>query len=310
MIREEAISKMIAPGQRRKGKWRDGVIQIHITRACDRACYSCTQASNLLLKPDFITLENFEIAVKSLVGYFGVVGMFGGNPALHPDFPELCNILAKYIPREQRGLWCNNPMKHGKLMSTIFNPKHSNLNVHQSQEAYNAFKRDWPECKPCGLNEDSRHSPVYASMIDMDVPESQRWELISKCDINHHWSAMIGQFRGQPRAWFCEIAGGQAMLMQNDPEYPDTGIYPDQGWYRKPLIDFANQIDQHCHNCAVPLKGRGQLANSTTDKEQTTKYYLPVFKPKHNREVEVVESADQLGTPLGLMTDYIGNSKK
>jgi len=310
MIKQDAINRMIAPGQRRKGKWRDGVIQIHLTRACDRSCYSCTQASNLLIKPDFITLENFEIAVKSLVGYFGVVGIFGGNPALHPQFPEICEILAKYIPREQRGLWCNNPMKHGKLMSQIFNPRHSNLNVHQSQEAYNAFRRDWPESKPCGLTEDSRHSPVYASMIDMDIPEEQRWELISKCDINHHWSAMIGQFRGQPRAWFCEIAGGQAMLMQNDPDYPDTGIYPTEQWYKKPIVDFSDQIEQHCHRCAVPLKGRGQLANSTTDKEQTTKYYLPVFKPKHNREIELVESAEQLGTPLGLMTDYIGNSKK
>lgn len=308
MNEAEALQRMKAPGARKPGKWREGVIQIHVTRACDRSCYACTQGSNLKGRNPAITLENFEACVRSLRGYHGVVGVFGGNPATHPQFPELCQILADHIPFEQRGLWCNNPMGHGTLMREIFNPQYSNLNVHQSREAFSEFKRDWPESRPVGLQNDSRHSPVFASLLDMGVPESKRWELISGCDINQHWSAMCGQFRGEPRAWFCEIAGAQSMLHQFDPSYPDTGMPVTDGWWRLPMEKFADQVRHHCHQCGVPMRGRGQLANATGEAEQTTKTYLPVFTPKRERAVNVVESPEELGSPLRSMVDYIGNS--
>ena len=311
MNEQEALREMVAPGDKRPGKWRQGVIQIHVTRACDRACYACTQASNLAGSVPMITLENFEIAVKSLAGYFGVVGIFGGNPALHPKFPELCEIFRQHIPYPQRGLWCNHPKGHGRVMRETFNPRISNLNVHQSMEAYLEFRRDWPECQPVGLKEDSRHSPVLVSMIDMNVPEATRWRLISNCDINQHWSALIGQFRGKPRAWFCEIAGAQAMLHQNHADYPDTGIYPEPEWWRRPMQDFADQVRHHCHRCGVPLRGHGQLANAVDEDEQTTVTYLPVFKPKRpGRKVQCVATADQLGVPLDSTVDYLGNSNR
>lgn len=312
MNEQECLKKMVAPGANRPVKWRGGVIQILITRACDRACYACTQNSQLGGKPVMITPENFETCVKSLKGYFGVVGIFGGNPALHPKFPELCEILEQHIPFEQRGLWCNHPKGHGKLMRKIFNPSYSNLNVHQSPEAFAEFKRDWPESHPVGLQDDSRHSPVLVSMKDLGIPEEERWELISNCDINQNWSALMSQFRGEPRAWFCEIAGAQSMIMENDPSYPDTGFFPEIGWWEKPMEHFKEQVRFHCHQCGVPLRGYGQLGNDKPPTpEQVTKTYLPIFKPKdRNRPVEVVTDRSQLGEPLGKTTDYIGNSKR
>lgn len=255
MTEKECLDKMIAPGTRRPHKYLDGVVQIHITRACDLGCYNCTQGSQLGGKTTFMSPEHFEQAVLSLKGYFGVVGVFGGNPCLSPHFPEYCKILQKHVSFTQRGLWSNHPRGHGKICRETFDPSHSNLNVHLSREAYSEFKRDWPECSPVGLTQDSRHSPCYVAMKDVlrktcpecvekglrgrkvvsddpltgveilcqfckgveSVPdESKAWELISDCDINKHWSAMMGVFRGQLRAWFCEIAGAQAMLHQWD----------------------------------------------------------------------------------------------
>ena len=82
------------------------------------------------------------------------------------------------------------------------------------REAYDEFRRDWPEARPFGLDKDSRHSPVYLDMTELVPDEAERNRLISGCDINQHWSAMIGVFRGQLRGYFCEIAGAQAMLKQ------------------------------------------------------------------------------------------------
>ena len=73
--------------------------------------------------------EHFEQAVRSLGFpcrqaqghiYFGVVGLFGGNPALSPHFEAYCRILKGLVPYAQRGLWCNHPCGKGKLMRETF----------------------------------------------------------------------------------------------------------------------------------------------------------------------------------------------
>jgi hypothetical protein len=329
MTEKECLSRMIAPGTRRPGKFRDGVIQIWVTRACDKACFGCTQGSNLASMPGRITVPQFAEACKSLGGYFGVVGMFGGNPAMHPNFEELCDVMAQHIPFEQRGLWCNNPIKPERAtkMRATFNPNVSNLNVHLDKQAFTMFKEFWPECMPFGLSQDSRHSPPYVAMKDVIADEGERWALIADCDINKHWSAMIGVFRGELRAWFCEIAGAQAMLHQNNPDYPDTGIPVNQDgvlivydrpgsapgnvrkkWWELPMSAFTDQVRKHCHDCGVPLRGYGQLAQAERGVEQTSATHLSIYNPKKSRHVEIVTSREQLGKPLAKMTDYLGNA--
>ena len=167
MNEQECLDRMIAPGQLRPSKpYRGGVIQVWVTRACDKACFHCTQGSNYGGKPEFITVEQFRDACRSLRGYFGVVGMFGGNPALHPQFEELCAVMREEVPTEQRGIWSNNPMtvEKARIMRATFNPGYSNLNVHLDRKAYDLFKEEWPECGPVGLERDSRHAPVFVAI--------------------------------------------------------------------------------------------------------------------------------------------------
>lgn len=407
MNEQECISKMIAPGTRRPGKYREGVIQIWVTRHCDKSCYGCTQGSNLRYNmvtqanftdgrepikfQQFITPEQFEQAVISLKGYYGVVGVFGGNPAIHPNFEELCNIIKKHIPFEQRGIWSNNPITitNARLMKETFNPAVSNLNVHLDPIAYQLFREGWPQSHPVGLHEDSRHSPPYVAMRDVVLEncsyclgtgkdpvtdlaltndnctvckgtgkisdDDKIWELISNCDINKHWSAMIGVFRGELRAWFCEIAGAQAMLHQHEPDYPDTGTpivltteqakeYTLEGihqwrfkpiedgvditpewfanrseekwlkWWELPMQSFTHQVRKHCFDCGIPLRGYGELAQSTSPEsvEQISFTHYKVFNPKRkDRSVTMVTDLQQLGTErLQNITKYLQNSKK
>jgi len=314
MNETEALAKMISPGMPRRRKPLGGVLQIWVTRACDKSCFNCTQGSNLSGNPGMITLEQFEQACISLKDYFGVVGVFGGNPALHPEFETLCDILSKHIPSPRRGLWCNHPKGHGQKMRETFNPSVSNLNVHLDETAYQEFKRDWPESRPFGLDKDSRHSPVYVAMKDVIEDESERWKLISSCDINHHWSAMIGVFRGELRGYFCEIAGAQAMLHQNEPDYPDLGVAVEPGWWKRHMQDpeFSSQVRFHCHRCGVPLRGHGELAQSDQGISQTSLAHMLVYLPKKNdRNVQVATDREQLKEhPSKLFTDYMGGASQ
>lgn len=298
MNRTAAISQMLPPGRRRPGKYMEGVIQIWVTRMCDQACTHCTQACNYSVKglgQRFITPKQFEAAVVSLKDYWGVVGMFGGNPAIHPLFNELCHIIERHIPKNRRGIWCNNPLTVEKaiLMRRVFNPSHSNINVHMNQRAWSLFKQGWPECQIVGLDRDSLHSPVFTSIKDLVPLEEDRWNYISNCDINKHWSPMIGVFRGELRAWFCEIAGSISMLRQDDLDFPDIGLEVSHGWWKKPIQNWTDQIDVCCHRCGVPLRGRGRSAvGDHTD--LITPDYTSFCKPIKTRFVKMVYSLDQI----------------
>lgn len=306
-----------------------GVLQICVTRSCDMACFGCTQGSNLQGKKWMMSVEQFSTAVQSLKTYFGIVGVFGGNPALHPQFDQLCEVMREHIAFTQRGLWCNHPRGNGKYMRGVFNPFHSNLNVHLSRDAYDEFVRDWPECAPVlkGLDPewpeaqvitdlqqrafrvgDARHSPVYVAMKDVIMDEEERWRLIGNCDVNQYWSAMINVFRGELRGWFCEIAGAQAVLHQDEPNYPDLGVPINNEWWNRGMDSFDAQVRFHCENCGFPLRGYGDLAIGGK-KEQVSKTHENIYKPKNKlREVELVTELYQL-KPNALMrgTDYVQN---
>src|SRR5579862_4022954 len=144
------------------------------------SCFGCTQGSNLAGRPSFMPVEMFDVACASLRGYFGVVGVFGGNPAMHPEFPAICEVMRRHFPMEQCGLWCNDIMSEEKAVAAraTFNPRYSNLNVHLSQQAHDDFMRWWPESRPFGLHQDSRHSPPFVAMRDVVASEAERWELI------------------------------------------------------------------------------------------------------------------------------------
>ncbi len=304
--------KMVLPRDHRPHVWRNGILQIWTTRACDRSCFGCTQGSNLAGKPEFITPDQFRVAVDSLKDYFGVVGVFGGNPCIHPQFDELCSILRGAIAWEQRGLWSNHPKGRGRTAAVTFNPAYSNLNVHESKEAWDEFSRDWPECRPYlkGLAGDSRHAPPFVAMKDVIADEAERWKLIETCDVNRNWSAMICVFRGQLRGYFCEIAASQAMLHQDEPDYPDLGVPIVPGWWQQGSAAFDHQVRKHCHECGVPLRGHGATANSGPS-EQVSETHRGIYNPKRpGRVVELVTDLVQLGSPLKRVTDYIENGAR
>lgn len=310
MNEQGALDRMVPPSQRRPGIYLGGILQILVTRACDKACHGCTQGSNLAGKPVMITPEEYEQAVVSLKDYFGVIGMFGGNPAMHPKFAELCAILRRHIPFERRGLWCNNLLGKGAVARETFNPDHSNLNVHCDQAAHDEFWRDWPEArhKLKGLEKDSKHSPPFVAMRDVGVPESVRWDLISRCEVNRNWSAMICPVPGVGlRGFFCEIAGAQAMLHAGDPAWPDLGVKITPGWWKEPMGRFADQVRHYCHRCGIPMNREGELAIGGTT-EEVSETHLAIYRPKvKDRRVRLVtvDNVDERAA-AGRAIDYLG----
>lgn len=320
-----------------------GVLQILVTRACDRDCVGCSQGSQLGGKPSMMTPEQFEQACDSLAGYPHVIGLFGGNAPINPHFETICEIFRSKFPnKEQRGLWSNNPFNKGAVMRETFAPHHSNLNVHLDRASFDRFWNQWPESRPYlkGLDPswpeaaeitgqhqrasrigDSRHGPPLVAMKDLDLlpgnienSEENRWELISTCDISRNWSAACGVVRGKVVGFACEVAYAQAALHEYDVDYPDTGLdvtqrYDGKLWWQLGMDSFSGQVRKHCHECGIPLRGFGDLA-ATGNTDQVSPTHSNIFKPKNrNRRVELVTRLEQLGDKhLARSTDYIQNA--
>ncbi len=121
---------------------------------------------------------------------------------------------------------------------------------------------------------------------------------------------MICVFRGELRGFFCELAGSQAMLHQYD-AHPDLGIPIEEGWWKKPIESFQKQICYYCHRCGIPLRGKGELAQSTSNesKEQVSLTHFPQYKlKKPDRLVQLVTSLEQVNPDsVQHVTQYLRN---
>lgn len=294
----------MVPPRKKRATYHGGILQIWVGRMCNKACFGCTQGSQLAGKPGMIAVEQFERAVESLADYWGTVALFGGLATLHPRFPELCEILRRHVPFARRGLWANDLNGHGAVCRETFNPAVSNLNVHLDAAAREEMARDWPESEPYikGHDVDSIHSTPFVAMRDLIPDERERLRLIGQCDINKYWSAMICVVRGELRGFFCEVAGSIAMLHQDNPDWcgtgeemPDVGVPIEKGWWKRPMADFADQVRQCCHACGVPLRRPGQAAIAGSF-EEFSKTHEFIARPKvKGRPVVMVESIGMVG---------------
>lgn len=313
MEARRALAKMVLPSHKRP-VWRNGIIQIMVGRSCDRACIHCTQGSDLAGPSKFMTPDQFEQAVISLEGYQGVYGTFGGSPCLSPHFPAYCEILRARVPRVQCGLWANSLHGKGEHVRITYNPAHSNLNVHLDSAAADEFRRDWPECSAYlkGEDDDSLHGPPFVAMKDVIPDEGERWKLISNCDINKYWSAIIGVIDGEVRAFLCEIMFAQASLHQDNADWdgtgrpmPRLGLPATKGWWRLPMAAFADQVRLHCHSCGIPLRRTPQPA-ITGDHEEFSATHRHIARPKvKSRPVVMVESIGMIPRPDRPATEYL-----
>jgi hypothetical protein len=286
---------MRSPGQR-------GVIQIDITNRCDvLKCSNCTRNLMHHDKRFAMTRDNFTRAVTSLQDYHGVIGIFGGNPCLHPQFEELSRLFAELIPdKRRRGLWSNNIMGHGQVIREVYG--YFNLNVHRSVAAADEVRRDLPGVAIWGEDREAWHSPVLVAIKDMvgkeggPANDKAMWDAIRGCDINLRWSGAITQHpNGNLRAYFCEIAAGFEHMYPHE----DTGLEVTPGWWRRPIEDYDAQIRRWCPSCGVPLRMKGHPDLEFTDDVSET--HAGRIKPNRQHVVHVTVN----GEKTHEATDYV-----
>lgn len=246
MTPELAMYRMRSPHQMH-------IICVDVTNKCDLACSNCTR---LLENQDSfweMTPDNFRKALRSLHGFRGIVAMIGGNPCMHRNFEELCQIFREEVPNKtQRGIWTNNYFKHRKVIEDTFGTY--NLNAHGVKKAAEQLTDLAETMRKDKRNivwnyaEHADHAPLLTAVKDL-YPEPEMWERISKCDINQEWSASIVQNKGELRYYFCEVAASFDLARNEDHGYPI-----EDGWWKKHIMQMGDQVKKFCPGCGVPAK--------------------------------------------------------
>jgi len=293
---ETAIWRMRSPSQMH-------IICVDVTNKCDLACSNCTR---LLENQDAfweMTPDNFRTALRSLHGYRGIVAMFGGNPCMHRNFEELCEIFRQEVPnKQQRGLWTNNYFKHRQVIEETFGT--FNLNVHGETKAAEQLTdlatkmRQDPKNIVWNYVDHADHAPLLTAVKDL-YPEAEMWERISKCDINQEWSASIVQNKGELRYYFCEVAASFDLARNEDHGYP-----LEDGWWKKHIYQMRDQVARFCPGCGVPAKEKPCKDNEEVDVYTETNADLALKSvEKKKRKIIQISPFEKTATARRV-TDY------
>lgn len=279
-------------------------IQIEVTRSCDLfSCSNCTRLLPFRTDAVHMSVDVFRAALRSLKGWPGIRGVFGGNPCVHPKFADLMQVLVEEVPdQRQRGIWTNNLLRHGALVREVFYPLgRFNLNAHADGDAAREIDKWLPgRLIPTSRDRASWHSPILLDWRDMGLSESEWIAQRETCDINQTWSAAIMERDGQPFAYFCEVAGALDGIRGEN-----HGIPAVEGWWRGKMDTFGSQVRDCCDaGCGVPLRQLGHKDIDDTYDYSTAFIPLVEGKLKPGKVSGVLHGA--LATVTQRPTDYQG----
>jgi hypothetical protein len=236
--------------------WEAYLCQIDITNVCPEACLYCDRYVRHIRKDQhfFMPIKEVEKALDSLEGWPGKIGIIGGEPTIHPQFVEICELI------RDRGL------RNKSQLFTIGGKKYEkNLQVIEEAFFHISCNPHTPEQKNVCLVQ-----PITVAIQDVVENAEYRAKLIDECWVQRTWCPTIGP-KG---AFFCEIAYALDVILDGPGGYP---IKPD--WWRKTPREFKDQIDRYCKYCGMPVPMERELLKEKREKITPGLYNL--FK-QHN----------------------------
>lgn len=274
--------------------------QICVTSACwpKPACSNCTRLLGHEKSRYFMTPDQFEAVLKVAVPFLHhggkdlglklnrnnmkapprkkVLGIFGGEPLMHPQFPELVDLMCQYIPEQfHRGLWTSfdwvngEHKKWGKYRDQVVRllGNKPTGDVHDFENGYINWNMH-EEQQPC------EHSPVLVAVRDVVKEEKERWQHISKCWLQTEWSAAYSlDYNREVKFYFCEVAGAFDRVLNLGTGLPlEDGVWSHHLWFEpddkgvlQPHGPYAKQILSTCLRCGASLELPGRRDREFVD---------------------------------------------
>lgn len=246
---------------------------IDITYYCGRGCVYCTRCDRHLGNKRYhMTLEQVEQALQSYYGFKGLIGIIGGEPLLHPQFKEICEIIRVYYPAQKMHLFTSIDPVKSKYASDI-KKTFAHIAYHPHNEVQEATHF---------------HQPLTIAIKDVVKNKQLRADLIDDCAVQRKWCPTITN----DGAFFCEVGASIAKLLG----VKGWDVLPD--WWIKEPKDFGYQkeICQYCGMC-IPME-RQLMSNK---KQKISPSFLAIVENAgdyelFDKEITVKEMKEALPT--------------
>lgn len=274
--------------------------QIAVTSACwpKPACSNCTRLLGHESKRYYMTLDQFETILKVAAPFLHhspperglkqnrgnpamrprkkVLGIFGGEPLMHPKFPELVDLMCKYVPKKHRGLWTSFDWAEGE--SKVYGPYRPHVErLLGENPGGNVFDDSDGGYLNWNMHEESQschHSPVLVAINDVEKDEKKKWDTIEKCWVQTEWSAAYAlDYNLEPKFYFCEVASSFDRVFNLGTGLPvEEGVWSHHLWFERddkgilrPKGPYKRQIQSTCGRCGCSLKLQGRRDREFTD---------------------------------------------
>ena len=218
--------------------------QIELTSYCGRKCLYCSRY-NRHLRPDqrfHMPLDVFEKALDSLHEWPGRIGIIGGEPILHPEFKDACELIKRKFPKKKMQLWTSGGKRWEEFKSLV--------NETFADVAYNEHSEK--------QKLDCRHQPLTIAIKEVVQDESIRRQLIDNCWVQRTWCPTITPYG----AYFCEVAAAQDILLNGGKNaWPIT-----HDWWKKKPSQFQGQVSLFCDNCGMAIPMERELIQNVVEK--------------------------------------------
>jgi organic radical activating enzyme len=240
-------------------KWSN---HIDITNNCHISdCVYCSRFERHVPKEARynMSLEQIEKILLAYKNARNQISLIGGEPQLHPQFKEICELLLKHNPKTRYGLWTSiNPekSKYKDIIKKTFN-----------FVAFNEHNEN--QLNTC------KHQPLTTALIDMVVNSELRKELVEQCYFKNKWCSTVNPLG----AYHCEIAASIGYLF-NIP-----GWEVKENWW---LNDWHDQYEL-CLLCGGCIPQERQLI--CNKKQKISKTFLKMLI-EHNCNIGDYELID------------------
>lgn len=250
--------------------WEAWAIQLDITNFCNLSCIYCSRYNKHLRNDQryFMELGYFEKVIQSLEEWKGIIGIIGGEPLLHPKFPEICEIMRKYFPKTKYQLFTShkeNFKKYKPILDETF-----------EYFAYNEHNDAQKElCK---------FQPLTIAIGEVIKNEKLKAQLIDDCWVQKKWCPAVNNKGG----FFCEVAAALDVILDGPGGYDIN----DKNWWKKAPEAFKDQADRYCNLCGMAIPIERELIKNIKEKftpELYNKFVQNGQKHMDNNTVEIFD---------------------
>ena len=171
------------------------VLQVEVTSCCSRRCVQCTRLCHHR-QPDehwrLTAVDLADVLATLRPRWQGKVGIIGGEPTIHPEFPELCNVVAREWTRQGRwaGLWTAG--------GSAFNRHRALIDSSFSWIALNDKR-----------GADCLHQRMFVASRDAVPDVALRRRIQDACWVQRDWAPTIAP----SGVWFCEVAASISAVL-------------------------------------------------------------------------------------------------